>query len=187
MVHLTFLEKNSYFNWNNRLICLFYFKKYRNFIESGGDSKSTKLISQTTSNVWAVMQRNGPPNVPRKNSYFNWNNRLICLFYFKKYRNFIESGGGSKSTKLISQTTSNVWAVMQRNGPPNVPRKKFVFQSVLSIIRWFYFKKYRNFIKSGDCSKSTKLISQTTSNVWAVMQRNGPPNVPRKKFVFQLE
>ena len=24
---------------------------------------------------------------------------------------------------MISQTTGNVWAVMQKNGPPNVPRK----------------------------------------------------------------
>ena len=127
MVHLTFLEKNSYFNWNNRLICLFYFKKYRNFIESGGGSKSTKLISETTSNVWAVMPRNGPPKVPRKKivfQNFNWNNRLICLFYFKKSGNIIESGVCSNSNKMMSQSTSNVWTVMQKKGPPNVPRKK---------------------------------------------------------------
>ena len=66
MVRLTFLEKSSYFNRNHLLIRLFYFKKFRNFIESGVCSKSTKLISQTTSNVWAVMQKNGPPNAPRK-------------------------------------------------------------------------------------------------------------------------
>ena len=71
------------------------------------------------------MQKNGPPNVPRKKvRYFNQNYRLIRSFYFKKYRNFIESGGCSNSTKLIYQTTSNVRAVMQKNGPPNVPRKK---------------------------------------------------------------
>ena len=50
--------------------------------------------------------------------------RLTFLENFKKYRNFIESGGCSKASKLISQTTSNVWAVMQKIGPPNVPRKK---------------------------------------------------------------
>ena len=25
---------------------------------------------------------------------------------------------------MISQTTSNVWAVLQKNGPPNVPKKQ---------------------------------------------------------------
>ena len=117
---------------------------------------STKLISQTTSNVWAVMQKMVRLTFLEKSSYFNWNYRLIRLFYFKKYRNFIESGGCPKATKLISQTTSNVWAVMQKNGSPNVPRKKFVFQSELSTY---------SLIESGGCSNSTKLISQTTSNV----------------------
>ena len=66
MVRLTFLEKSSYFNRNYRLIRLFFFKKYQSFIESGGCSNSTKLIYQTTSNFWVVMQKIGPPNVPRK-------------------------------------------------------------------------------------------------------------------------
>ena len=60
MVRLTFLEKSSYFNRNYRLVRSFYFKKYRNFIESGRCSKATKLISQTTGNVWFVMQKEWP-------------------------------------------------------------------------------------------------------------------------------
>ena len=70
------------------------------------------------------MQKNGPPNVPKKSSNFNRNYRLILLLYFKKDRNFIQSGGCSKSTKLISHTTKNVWTVMQKNGPPNAPKKQ---------------------------------------------------------------
>ena len=66
-----------------------------------------------------------PPNVPGKKSlYFNRNYRLIRLFSFEKFRKFIESGVCSKSAKLISQITSNVWAVMQKNGPLKVPRKQ---------------------------------------------------------------
>ena len=59
-------------------------------------------------------KKNGPSNVPRKKSYFGRNYRPIRLFYFEKYGNFIESGGCSKASKLISQTTNNVWAVMQK-------------------------------------------------------------------------
>ena len=76
------------------------------------------------------------------------------------------------STKLISQTTSNVWAVMQRNGPPNFPRKKNrVSIGIIDLFAYSILKKHRNFIESGGCSNSTKLMSQTTSNVWTVMQK----------------
>ena len=85
---------------------------------------------------------NGPPKVPRKKSYFNRNYRLNRLFYFKKYRNFIESGGCSKSTKLISQTTSNVCAVVQKNDPPNVPRKQVRIS--IGIVDLFDYPIFKN-------------------------------------------
>ena len=50
-VRLTFLEKSSYFKRNYRIIRLFYFQKYRNFIGSRSCSKWTKMISQTTSTI----------------------------------------------------------------------------------------------------------------------------------------
>ena len=67
----------------------------------------------------------------------------------------------------------------------SLPGKKFVFQSKYPLIRLFKFQKYRNFIGSRSCSQRSKLICQTTSNVLAVVRKIGPPNVPRKKFVFQ--
>ena len=49
----------------------------------------------------------------------------------------------------------------KKNGPPNIPGKKFVFQSEIStyslIFRLFYFQKYRNFIGSRGFSNQTKL------------------------------
>ena len=42
MVRLTFLEKSSYFNRKFRLIRLFYFQKYRNFIGSRSCPNQTK-------------------------------------------------------------------------------------------------------------------------------------------------
>ena len=144
-------KTSSYFYRIYRLIRLFYVKKLRDFIESGACSKSTKLIFQTTSNVWVVMQKNGPPNVPKKQVRIS--NGIIDLFAYsilKKHRNFIKSGGCSKSTKLISQTNSNVWAVMKINCPPNVPKKtSSYFNRIYRLIRLFYFKKCRNFIESG--------------------------------------
>ena len=77
---------------------------------------------------------------------------------------------------------------MQKNGPPTVPRKKVLISiGIIDLFAYSILKKYRNFIESGGCSNSTKLIYQTTSNVWAVMQKDGLPDVPRKKFVFQSE
>ena len=73
---------------------------------------------------------------------------------------------------MISQTTVNVWAVMQKNGPPNVPRKQVrISIGFIDLFAYSILKKYRNFIESVGCSKATKLISQTTINVWAVMQK----------------
>ena len=44
---------------------------------------------------------------------------------------------------------------VKKNGSPYFPRKKFVFQSEISIysliIRLFYFQKYKNFIGSRFC------------------------------------
>ena len=77
---------------------------------------------------------------------------------------------------------------MQKNGPPNAPRKQVrISIGIIDLFAYSILKKNRNFIESGGCSKSTKLISQTTSTVCAVLQKNGPPNVPGKKFVFQSE
>ena len=60
----------------------------------------------------------------------------------------------------------------KKNGPSNVARKK-VCTSV-GIIELFAYSILENiaiFIESGGCSNSTKLIYQTTSNVWSVMQQ----------------
>ena len=60
---------------------------------------------------------------------------------------------------------------MQKNGPPKVPRKQVrISIGIIDLFAYFILKKYRNFMESGGCSKATKLISQTTSNVWAAMQ-----------------
>ena len=71
---------------------------------------------------------------------------------------------------------------MQKNGPPNAPRKQVrISIGIIYLFAYSILKNLEIFIESGVCSKSTKLISQTTSNVWAVMQKNGPPNVPREQ------
>ena len=77
---------------------------------------------------------------------------------------------------------------MQKKDSPNVPRKKVrISIGIIDLFAYSILKKYRNFFESVGCSNSTKLISQNTDNVWFVMQKNGSPNVPRRKFVFQLE
>ena len=119
------------------------------------------------------MEKNGPPNVPRKKVRISIG--IINLFAYSVLKNieiFIESGGFSNSTKLIYQTTSNVWAVMQKNGPPNVPRKKVrISIGIINLFAYSVLKNIEIFIESGVFSNSTKLIYQTTSNVWVVRQK----------------
>ena len=61
---------------------------------------------------------------------------------------------------------------MQKIGPPNVPRKKVrISIGIIDLFAYSILKKYRNFIESGGCSKSTKLLYRITSKVWVVMQK----------------
>ena len=75
---------------------------------------------------------------------------------------------------------------MQKNGPPNVPRKKVrISIGIIDLFAYSILKNIEIFIESGGCSKSTKLISQTTSNVWAVIKKMVHLTILKNKFVFQ--
>ena len=48
---------------------------------------------------------------------------------------------------------------MQKNGPPNVPKKEVrISIGIIDLFAYSILKKNRNFIESGGCSISTKLI-----------------------------
>ena len=86
MVHLTFLEKKVRISIG--IVDLFAYSILKNIeilSNQGGCSKSTKLISPTTKNVWAVTQKNGPPNVPRKQVRISIGN--IDLFAYSILKN----------------------------------------------------------------------------------------------------
>ena len=60
------------------------------------------------------MQKNGPPNVPRKQVRISIG--IIDLFAYSilKIIETLSNQGLFKVNQIVSQTTSNVWAVMQK-------------------------------------------------------------------------
>ena len=94
-------EKSSYFNRKYRLIRLFYFQKYRNFIGSRSCSNLTKLGMEYPTCIQSLKQKEFLLQLAQeKSSYFNRKYRLNRLFYFQKYRNFIGSRSCPNLTKL---------------------------------------------------------------------------------------
>ena len=61
---------------------------------------------------------------------------------------------------------------MQKEWSAYVPRKQVrISIGMIDLFAYSILKKYRNFIESVGCSNSTKLLSQNTDHVWAVMQK----------------
>ena len=119
--------------------------------------------------------------VYKKSSFFNRKFRLIRLFYFRKYRNFIGSRSCSNRTKLGMEFPMCTQRVKEKKIRYSLSGKKFVFQSEISayslIIRLFYFQKYRNFIGSRSCPNRTKLGMEYPMCT---------QSVKRKEFLVQL-
>ena len=86
------------------------------------------------------MQKNGPHNVPRKKVRISIG--IIDLFAYSIFKNIeILSNQGvvPNSTKLIYQTTGNVWAAMQKKVHITFLEKKLYFNRNYRLIRLFYF------------------------------------------------
>ena len=174
-----FQEKSSYFNRKYRLIRLFYFQKYRNFIGSRSCPNLTKLGMEYSTCIQSLKRKEFLLQlVQEKSSYFNRKYRLIRLFYFQKYRNFI----GSRSCPKCNQTRYGVSHVYLESKIEKIFAiaclgKKFVFQSKYRLIRLFYFQKYRNFIGSRSCPNLTKLGMDYSMCIQSLQQ---------KEFLLQL-
>ena len=118
----------------------------------------------------------------KKTSCFNRKYRLIRLFYFQKYRNFIGSRSCPNRTKLgmeypmcsQSEKRKKIFGI-------DCLEKNFVFQSEIStyslIIKLFYFQKYRNFIGSRSSPNQPKLGMEYPMCTQSVKQ---------KEFLVQL-
>ena len=73
-------------------IRLFYFQNYRNFIGSRSCPNRTNHGMEYPMCIQSVKQKDFLSQlVYKKSSFFNRKFRLIRLFYFRKYRNFIGS------------------------------------------------------------------------------------------------
>ena len=108
-------EKSSYFNRKYRLIRLFYFQKYRNFIGSRSCPNLTKLGMEYPTCIQSLKQKEFLLQLAQeKSSYFNRKYRLIRLFYFQKYRNFIGSRSCPNLTKLGIEYPMCAYIVKQK-------------------------------------------------------------------------
>ena len=128
--------------------------------------------------------------VYKKSSFLNRKFRLIRLFYFRKYRNFIGSRSYSNRTKLGMEYPICTQSVKEKKFGIACLGKKFVLQSEISayslIIRLFYFQKYRNFIGSRSCPNQTKHGMEYPMCTQSVKRKNFCHSLYTKKVRFSI-
>ena len=175
-------KRSSFFNRKFRLIRVFYFQKFRNFIGSRKCSNRTKLGMEYPMFTQSVKEKSfGIAWLGKKfvfQSEISAYSVIIRLFYFQKDRNFI----GSRSCPNRTNHGMEYPMCAQR-----VKRKEFLVQLVYKrssffnrkfrLIRLFYFRKYRNFIESRSCPNRIKL---------GVEYPMCTQSVKRKRFLVQL-
>ena len=162
-------------------------------------------MSQATSTIWVVMPKEWSAKLTqRKNHYFNRKCRLIRLFYFQKYRNFIGSRSCSNQTKL-----GMMYPLCRKNlvkeGFLGIAclGKRSVFHSEIcelpdqqilkmGLFYWIkeQFKMKQFYIPDYQCyfgcnSKRmaclTKLMSQATSTIQVVMPKEWSAKLSQRK------
>ena len=113
------LEKSSYFNRKYRLIRLLYaysiFRKIQKFYRVKELSKSNQTRYEV-SHVYLERKtkRNFGIAYLQKSSFFNRKFRLLRLFYFQKYRNFIGTRNCPNRTKLAMEYTMCTQSVKRK-------------------------------------------------------------------------
>ena len=160
------LQKSSFFNRKFRLLRLFYFQKYRNFIGTRNCPKRTELGMEYPICTQSVKEKKfwysqSWKKVRISIGYFG----LLAyhaLILFSKIQKFYRVKGLSKSNQTrygvsrvyLERKTKRIFVIACLG-------KNFVFQSEIStyslIIRLFYFQKFRIFIGSRSCPNRTKL------------------------------
>ena len=139
------------------IIRLFYFQKYRNFIGSrrcpnrANHGMEYPMCTQSVKRKEFLVQL-----VYKRSSFSNRKFRLIRLFYFQKYRNFIESRSCPNRTKLGMVYPMCTQSVKRKHFLEQLVYKKFVFQSEISTYSVILFSKIQKFYRVKELSKSNE-------------------------------
>ena len=186
-------EKSSYFNRKYRLIRLFYFQKYRKFIGSRSCPNLTKLGMEYPTCIQSLKQKEFLLQLAQeKSSYFNRKYRLIRLFYFQKYRNFIGSRSCPNLTKLGIEYPMCAQIVKQKEFLLQLAQKKSQY-----CIRKFAIisNKFAIIILKIGLIRRVKELSKSNQTQHGVSKVYLESKIERifaiaclgKKFVFQSE
>ena len=175
-------EKSSYFNRKYRLIRLFYFQKYRNFIGSRSCPNLTKLAMEYPMCAQIVKQKYFLLQLAQEKSQY-------CIRKFaiisNKFAILILKIGLIRRVKELSKSNHTRFGVSHVYLESKIERifaiaclgKKFVFQSEILTYSLILLQKYRNFIGSRSCLNQTKLGQEYSKCAQIVKQ---------KEFLLQL-
>ena len=189
---IAYLQKSSFFNRKFRLLRLFYFQKYRNFIGTRNCPNRTKLAMEYTMCTQSVKRKEFSVQLLyKKRSFFNRKFRLLRLFYFQKYRNFIGTRNCPNRTKLAMEYTMCTQSVKPKDFLVQLVQKK-VHISIGNIDLFAYYtlilfsEKYRNFIGSRSCPNRTKLAMEYTMCTQSVKRKEFSVQLLYKKDRFSI-
>ena len=189
---IAYLQKSSFFNRKFRLLRLFYFQKYRNFIGTRNCPNRTKLAMEYTMCTQSVKRKEFSVQLLyKKRSFFNRKFRLLRLFYFQKYRNFIGTRNCPNRTKLAMEYTMCTQSVKPKDFLVQLVQKK-VHISIGNIDLFAYYtlilfsEKYRNFIGSRSCPNRTKLAMEYTMCTQSVKRKEFSVQLLYKKVRFSI-
>ena len=183
-------EKSSYFNRKHRLIRLFYFQKYRNFIGSRSCPNLTKLGMEYPTCIQSLKQKEFLLQlVQEKSSYFNRKYLTYSLILFSKIQKFYRI----KELSKCNQTRYGVSHVYLESKIETIFAiaclgKKFLFQSEVQTYSLILFSKIQKFYRFKELSKSNQ-TRYGVSHVYleSKIERIFAIACLGKKFVFQSE
>ena len=151
-------EKSSYFNRKYRLIRLFYFQKYRNFIGSRSCPNLTKLGMEYPMCAQIVKQKEFLLQLAQEKSQF-------CIRKFaiisNKFAILILKIGLIRRVKELSKSNHTRYGVFHVYLESKIERifaiaclgKKFVFQSEIQTYSLILFSKIQKFCRIKELSK----------------------------------
>ena len=184
-------KKKSFFNRKFRLLRLFYFQNYRNFIGTRNCPKRTKLGMEYPICTQSVKQKEFLVQLVQKKVRISIGNIDLFAYYtlilFSKIQKFYRVKQLSKS----NQTRYGVSRVYLERKPKRIfviacLQKSSFFNRKFRLIRLFYFQKYRNFIGSRNCPKRTKLGMEYPMCTQSVKQKEFLVQLVQKKVRISI-
>ena len=191
IVGIACLQKKSFFNRKFRILRLFYFQNYRNFIGTRNCPKRTKLGMEYPICTQSVKQKDFLVQLVQKKVRLSIENIDLFAYYtlilFSKLQNFYRVKELFKSNQTrYGVSHAHLECKTKRIVGIACLQKSSFFNRKFRPLRLFYFQKYRSFIGTRNCPKRTKLGIEYPMCTQSVKQKEFLVQLVQKKVRISI-